>query len=234
MCEHSAEILACLQRIETTMNSDKYEMLGIWTVGGGNSLYTLKSPVNTESEWCLFGVSATGACQILVSNNPAPNNLATSGGVNYGDSGGNESNALEGIYMAISAASVGNPVSDFYWQPTGRGSSIYINIAGLSSASAFVMVAWRRLLARYIPEPRRQLPLTHATRQSTRFLRTLPAESTQVQGFEQQYPVPGGGFFKHNETPTNSDVNELRGTLAENPTQAQIVLAKLRGKGGTY
>lgn len=233
MCDFSAEILECLRRIEADTAGDKYESLGVWTPGGGNGTYTLKSPVNTESEWAVFGITASGACTILISDNPTPNAPAVNGSVNYGAGGGNESNPLPGYFYNIAAASY-IPQTAFFWQPTGKGSSITIVIAGLSSQSAFVMIGWRRLLLREIPGPIRTTPATHTTRQSTRFQRTLPAESTQVQGFDEQYPVPGAGYYRHNVTPTVTDPAALEGSMAENLTPAQIVLAKLRGRGGVY
>jgi hypothetical protein len=228
-----AEILECLHRIERTIESDKYEALGIWTVGGGNGSYTLKSPVNTESEWALFGIAATGACQILVSDNPNPNAPAITGAVNYGAGGGNESNPLAGLFFAIPATPTYIPQTALYWQPTGKGSAITVVIAGLSAASAFVMIAWRRLLNREIPGPVRQRPATHTTRQSYRNQRTLAAESQMTAGFEEgRYPLPGGNFYQHEVVPATNDTAALEGEISPALTPAQVVLAKLRGRGG--
>lgn len=51
--------LKCLQRIEASINSDKYEPGGIWTVGGPAGTYTLHTPYNTECEWSIFDINST-------------------------------------------------------------------------------------------------------------------------------------------------------------------------------
>lgn len=230
------DIIDCLRRIEANISSDKYEMLGVWTVGGANNTYSLKGPANTEAEFALYGISASGACNILVSQNQFGNALATNGSASYGTGGGNESNALEGQFYVVSAATPFTPTGELYWQPVGRGSSIYVQIGGLAGgSSAFVLVAWRRLLNRYIPTPPRQTPRTHSLRQSNHPQRILAAESPMMAGFKEgRNVIPGGPAYDHNVTPAATDpAAESRG-IAAPLTPAQIVLAKLRGKQGMY
>lgn len=235
MCEHD-EVLQRLQGILDTLNGDKYEDLGVWTVGGANGVYSLKSPANTEAEFALFGISATSACQVLVSQNQQSNNLAINGAVSYGTGGGNENNALEGMFLTIPAATSGAPTSFDYWQPIGRGSSIYVLISGLSSNACFVMFAFRRLLLREIPAPPRRPPITHTTRQSARYQRTLPAMSPEVVGaMEQRTVLPGGPQYNHVHSPgEDHDIAAINRGIAQPLTPAQVVLAKLRGKTGVY
>lgn len=232
-----SQALECLQRIEAAVSGDKYENLGIWTVGGGNGSYTMKSPVQTEAEFALFGVSATGSCNILISQNPAGNKLDVTGATSYGaSSGGAEGNALEGLFIAIGAAGNAAPTAFDYWQPLGRGNSLYVLISGLSSQSCFVMVAWRRLLNREIPAPPRQKPTTHTTRQSHRAQRVLAAESPMTAAAQEgRYPIPGAGFYKHIQNPTaDFDQGAIERGIAKPLSAAEIALAKLRGKSGVY
>ena len=236
MCDFGAEILACLHRIEAQNASDKYENLGFWTVGGGNALYSIKGPANTEAEWCLYSISTTGACQIQISQNQQMNQLAITGGVNYGAGGGNENNGLEGLFYAYAAASAGAPIATELWTPLGKGSSLYILISGLSSASAFVVISFRRSLNHEIPAPRRQIPATHTTRQSTTTQRAalghpLPGAGQFGQGYDAQYPLPGK-FYKHVVVPSTTDEGALQGQIGVPQTQAQLTLARLRGKRG--
>lgn len=230
------DILECLRRIEAAVSSDEYEDIGVWTVGGGNGMYTVKSPTNTECEFSIYGISNTGACNILVSQNPGGNKLDTTGATSYGTGGGNEGNALEGMFFAVPAAGVPSPVCELYWQPIGRGSAIYVLISGLSAASAFIMIAFRRKLNRQIPMPPRRPPVAHSTRQSARPQRTLQAESPMTAGFtEGRYPLPGGTPYKHVVSPGEShDKSAIERGIAKPLTQAEIALAKLRGKKGVY
>lgn len=227
------DILECLYAIRDAVSSDKYETLGIWTVGGGNGTYTLKSPVNTEAEWSIFNISVPGSCQILVSNNPAPNALAITG-VTYGASGGNENNALEGLFIAYPAAQSGPPSNELYWQPLGRSSALTILISGLASQSAFVTIVWRRLLNRYIPAPARKAPVTHSLRLTDRPQRMLAGQSQmEANALEGRTAIPGGSPYHHTLSPAEQydQAADSRG-IAAPLTPAQIVLAKLRGRTG--
>lgn len=230
------DILECLYAIRDAVSSDKYEQLGVWTVGGGNGTYTVKSPVNTEAEYAIYDISATGACQIYISQNPAPNNPAINGSVNYGSGGGSDSNVMEGHFIAVTSAFVGSPDVALLWQPVGRGNSIYVTISGLTSNAAFVVVAWRRLLNRYIPAPARKAPVTHSLRLTDRPQRMLAGQSQmEANALEGRTAIPGGSPYHHTKSPGEQydQAADARG-IAAPLTPAQIVLAKLRGKAGMY
>jgi hypothetical protein len=233
MGEFDSAILECLHNIEAAVSGDKYENLGIWTYGGGNGVYTMKVPVNTECEWTLYALAATGACQVMISHNQGQNTLAITGGVSYGTGGGNEGNGLEGMFTPIPAAGF-FPTSEQFWQPVGRGSALYALITGLSSQSAFILLAWRRLLNREIPTPPRGRPQTHTTRESHRPQRVLAAASPFTQGFEEQTVVPGAVPYQHAVVPTASDVAGMNRSIDRPLTPAEILLAKLRGNKGVY
>lgn len=231
------DILECLRRIEASVSSDKYEQLGIWTIGGGNGTYSLKSPVNTEAEYALYGISASGACNVLIGQNQFGNALDTTGATSYGSGGGNESNPLEGQFYVISAATPFTPTGEFYWQPMGKGSAIYIKIAGLAGgSSAFALVIWRRLLNRAIPGPIRRPPVTHSLRLTDRPQRMLAAQSQMEANAEEGRTVlPGGPAYHHTLSPAEEhDAAAISRGIAAPLTPAQIVLAKLRGKSGMY
>ena len=230
------EILECLRRIEAEVSSDKYESLGIWTIGGPQGTYSLKGPANTEAEYALYGVSATAACTLLIDQNQQGNALATNGSASYGGGGGNESNALEGTFISINAATSFLPVTALFWQPIGRGSAIYAHVGSLAGGqSAFALVAVRRLLNRIIPAPPRVQPHAHTQRQSNRAERILAAESPMVAAAnEGRYVIPGGPPFNHVVTPTKDDYAAMSRGEAKPPTPAEILLAKMRGKSGVY
>ena len=232
------DILECLRRIEDAVSSDKFEHLGIWTLGGPNGTYIMKSPVNTESEWALFGVSFTAAGNVLISMNPgASNPLAINGSVSYGAGGGNESNPVEGLFITAAAATTFQPMTETFWQPTGRGSSVYALISGLAGGqSGFALIAWRRLLNREIPAPPRRPPVTHSNRISNRPQRVLPAMSPETaNAIEGRTAIPGGGFYRHVVSPGEEhDPAAIARGIAAPLTPAQVAMAKLRGKGGTY
>lgn len=230
------DILECLYAIRDAVSSDKYEQLGVWTVGGGNGTYSLKSPVNTEAEYALFGISASGACNVLISQNQFGNALDTTGATKYGSGGGNEGNAMEGQFYVAAAATTFTSTGEFYWQPVGKGSSIYIAIGGLSGASCFVLIVWRRLLNRYIQAPPRVQPVTHSLRLTDRPQRMLAGQSQmEANAIEGRTAIPGGSPYHHTLSPAEQydQAADARG-IAAPLTPAQIVLAKLRGKAGMY
>lgn len=231
------DILECLRKIEASVSGDKYEMLGIWTVGGANNTYSLKGPANTEAEFAFYGISCTGPCTILISQNQQANALATNGSASYGTGGGNEGNPLEGQFYTAAGASTFTPSGELYWQPVGRGSSIYVLISGLpGGSSAFVLVAWRRLLKRYIPAPPRRPPVTHSLRVTDRPQRMLAAQSTmEANLIEGRTAIPGGPNYEHTMTPGEEhDPAAISRGIAKPLSPAEIALAKLRGKMGMY
>lgn len=230
------DILECLRRIEANTGGDKYESLGIWTIGGPAGTYSLKGPANTEAEYALYGVSATAACTLLIDQNQQGNPLAINGSASYGGGGGNESNALEGTFISINAATSFLPVTALFWQPIGRGSAIYAHVGSLAGGqSAFALVAVRRLLNRFIPAPPRVQPHTHSLRQTNRPQRMLPAESPMMANFKEGRNVlPGGQPYEHTVTPTTYDpAQESRG-IAKPLSALEILQAKQRGQRGVY
>ena len=230
------DILECLSRIEANISSDKYEQLGIWTVGGNNGSYVIKSPVNTEVEWTVYSITGSKAGAVLISQNGGGNALDTTGATSYGVSGGSENNVLEGLFLISVTDGNSAYTPPPFWQPLGKGGSLYIKISGLASGACFVCIAFRRLLNRYIPAPPRIPPVTHSLRLTNRPQRMLAGQSQmEANAMEGRMALPGGHPYEHAVSPgeQHDPAAESRG-IAAPLTSAQIVLAKLRGKQGMY
>jgi hypothetical protein len=111
---------------------------------------------------------------------------------------GEEGNAFDGLYIPLSAPSLQAYAPFEVWQPLGRGANIYVCVNSLvGSGLAYLQIAFRRKLLRYIPDKPRQQPHTHTHPQSRMHQRKLAAQSTMVAGFEEQYPVEGGKPYSH-------------------------------------
>ena len=208
MCDDE-KIKDLLQDILDSSLSDKYEPGGVFTIGGGTGTYAIKTPFNTEAEWSVVFASTTGNagdCNIVVSaSNPTVlANPASTYGLLSG--GGEGNNAFEGWALHVTSTGA-SPIE--YWSPLGRGGTVYASIVSVTG-SAFIQVAFRRLMQKYIPNKPRIAPTTHSHVQSRRPLRMLESLSKQMSGFEQQYPTLGAKTpFEHEPIPLDQDVENI-------------------------
>lgn len=210
------------------MCEENYESGGVFTVGGGgaNSPYVIKSPWNTECEYCVmaasaYGSNASGQVVISTANNAAGNFLSGTAPVFGSLSNGSEGNAFEGYYFPISLTQTYNPVE--IWNPMGRGIALYVFV-NTTAGSGYVTVAFRRRADLAIPEAPRAKAHTHSQVQSRRLVRTLPAESPQVAAAHARY-LPGNP--NNQGLPSTEDLAAVGNV--EEMTPAQRVLSKLRG-----
>ncbi len=187
MSDIEQAILELLQ-IVADNTGDEYEPGPVLTVGGGANNYVVRSPFNTESEFCVIGAlmaAASGNGSIVISSsNPG---IAAPAGNSFGlVSQGEDNNAFDGYVLPISTTL--SPILIEHWQPLGRGVNIYVLVSGVSG---FALIAFRRKLIKYLPDKPRVKPATHTHPQSQAPLRRLPAQSTMVAGYESKYPLLG-------------------------------------------
>lgn len=195
MCEDMQhQILACLQRIEAELSSDKYEQ-GIYTVGGGSGNYLLPSPYNTECEFSVLavfnqGANAAGVVYISSSNAGIASQTSTPPTVGA-SSNGEDTNVYEGYIIPVTTTEV--PILPKLWLPLGRGKNIFIN-AAMSAGNAYILIAVRRKLDRVLPDKPVQKSQTHSQPLSRRALRYHAAQSAMSAGAEDRAASPGQQF----------------------------------------
>lgn len=185
MCDD--KILAALHHLIGVTESDDYEYGRVLTVGGTTGNYKFRSPWNTECEWACIGATASNPGNFLISYSPGANLPATNGTASYGlNSSGGESNAIDGIFGLLTTSDIYVP--SLVWQPLPSPGDLYAQITASANQSLFVSVAFRRKLARYIPDmpvpvsPHRPIVL----RQNRR---------TMMAGFEKaRYPDYATGY----------------------------------------
>lgn len=223
---HDEEILECLKRIEHRLNSDEYEYGRFLTVGGSlptqpaQTLYTIRSPYNTECEWCLYScTSNVNRLTLSVGRNPAIIIPDLTGATTYGASGSSDNNVLEALVMILPAN--GTQTYTPVWTPLEGNGTLYAAMgSNATPTAAFATFAFRRKLHREIPFPPTRKAHTHSTVQSRRGDRTFS------EGFEAQYPHDK---YIHETVPETQDTANIGNV--ENMTPAQKVLAKLRNGG---
>lgn len=197
-----------------SLQSEKYEPGGIFTIGGQAGTYQIKSPFNTECEYSVVSITssspvATPGTFALSASNPslvAP--TATSLNLGAVATGG-EGNPLNGIVGWISSSS---PLDySAIWLPLGQGVYIYLAVAPGASNTIVASIAFRRVYVHAIPDVPRQYAHTHSMAQSRRSIRMVPGSSKQVSGFAAQYPnrERQREYFMHNPTPYNQDVENM-------------------------
>jgi len=204
------ELLCEIRDQLESLNSDKYESGGVYTVGGAIGNYVLRSPYNTECEYMVIGsalAAASGNGVVVVSNNNPSLQLGLSNSFGQILAGGQESNGFEGLVMPVSATINTNMAVD-YWMPLGRGANIYIYITG---ASCYAYIALRRMLDRYIPMAPRAKPATHSFPVSGapgRVYSGVPAGQESALGV--RYPTEGQPYPLEPDFPGNSARRRLR------------------------
>lgn len=218
------DILACLQRIENAVNSDKYEYSTPYTIGGTTGIYVLISPWNTECEYALMsassGSSSTGKGSFVLTANSVQPKLANNGTDSFGaQSNGTDFNNPLPAWTAQLANNTAIPFTPIF-VPLANSGILYCTVSADVSTTITVTILMRRKLDRAIPTPPRRQPTTHSHIQSRRGARTF------AQGFENQYP--GANGYQHEVIPETQD------TAAIDPielTPAQALLAKMRNGG---
>jgi hypothetical protein len=207
MCDD--EMKQILRDILESSNSDEYEPGGIFTVGGSTGVYAIKTPFNTECEWSLVFASVTGTAGDVNVSVSGSNPTIVSGATQvYGllSGGGEGNNALEGWALHVSSTGA-SPIE--FWTPLGRGGTVYVSITSVVG-NAYVQIAFRRLMLKYIPDVPRPMPATHSRVQSRRPLRMIGSLSKQMSGFEQQYPTLGAKTpYLHEPIPEDQDVANI-------------------------
>ena len=199
MDENQDSIIAELQYIRASLDSDEYEPGGTFTLGGPTGTYVVRSPFNTECEYAVLAVSGTGTGLIAVSgSNPAIAVPSSTGGTSYGlMSSGEDNNALDGYILSVGASLGQTP--ELFFQPLGKGANVYVSVSVAVSTAGFVVIAFRRKLARTILQIPRQRPHTH-TPLSARQARTYRTE-THGDNEERGRDVPPGTRYKHAPAP---------------------------------
>jgi hypothetical protein len=201
MCDDETKEL--LQNILYSLETEKYEPGGIFTIGGGNGTYAVKSPWNTECEFCIVAVTTsvgTGAPYTISSSNSLASAPTTSTSLGAVSTGG-EGNVFEGISGYASTGSVSNMIG--YWLPLGRGAYVYLNCTPGASNVLFANIAFRRVYTHLIAFTPAQSPATYNRPTSRRGIRAVEHFSKQVSGFVAQYPEREGGkeTYTHVEIP---------------------------------
>lgn len=230
MCDSDVQhqILLCLQQIEASLNSDQYETSDPFTVGGASGNYQISSPWNTECEWAIasalgVGTLASTATFVIGSRNPQLPTLASTYSFgNITTTGRDASNPLEGYVGALTSQA---PLItyDAQFMPLPSPATIYLVTSTPATTAVFLTVMFRRKLTRYIPEKPRQHPHTHSIPSRSQ-LRRMPAQSTMVAGYEDQYPRPGGPAYHHEPVPVvNQDTAVAkRGVFPLGPTKGKM------------
>lgn len=212
-----------LDDILFSLQSQRYEMGGVFTIGGATGIYQLKSPFNTECEYALISVdtnSSTSSSFAVSQSNPsltAPPTSTTVINLGTYSQGSETSNPLEGIigFVVNTSANVYVPV----WQPLGRGAIIYLatNVTGANTA-VYANIAFRRSYLHMLPDRARHLPpATHSRPYSRRNIRMIEGMSKQYSGFDAQYPTRQDGkeTYNHEAIPWEQDargsLNNVRG-----------------------
>lgn len=202
-----------LRSILYTLQASQYETGGLFTIGGVAGTYFIKSPFNTESEYCVLAITssnATAGSFALSSSNPnliVP--VATSASFSPTTQGSDEANAYDGMLGWVTATSPAT-YSDV-WLPLGRGAYLYFKVAPGANNSIFAQIAFRRSYAQVIPELPRQQSRTHNIVGSRRALRIEAAQNAQGAGYQAQYPdlQYHQQSYKHEEIPQSQDPQNL-------------------------
>jgi len=199
-----------LSEILYSLQSEKYEYGGIFTIGGPTGTYMIKSPWNTECEFSIVGITTsanTGSAFTISSSNPIVTVPTITTSFAAQSLGVDSNNPLDGI-----SGFTTNSSDMFYgriWQPLGRGAFIYATVNPGVNQACLINIAFRRLFVHLIPETVRTLaPTTHTRPQSRRAIRTIPGVSQQVAGFAAQYPQRdrrGREYYQHENTPWEED-----------------------------
>lgn len=192
-----SQILACLHRLEQIEDSQLYDAPSIFSVGGANGSYFMRSPYNTECEVALIqAMSQTAATNFYISyGDPSVVNLGSTlpnVGVSpvNGGAAGAEGNPFNGWIFRLNSGATLNP--PLVWSALGRNVNIYINTVG--AATSFCTFAFRRKLSLALPDTPRQHPHTHSHVQSRAALRRLAAMSPFAEGFESRFAPPGQAY----------------------------------------
>lgn len=196
-----------LSDILYSLQSQRYEMGGVFTVGGGTGLYMIKSPFNTECEVSLITVSTNNATVSSFAFSPANPSLTAPptsttvvslGAIAGGSEGGNPLEGTSGFVQSSAPYNRGD-----IWVPMGRGAILYFAVNTGANTIVYAQVGFRRSYAHTLPDGVRVPPATQGRAYNRRSIRVLDGLSKQYSGFDAQYPTLEGGKeqYTHNEIP---------------------------------
>lgn len=183
-------ILECLQRIESTLSSDEYEISDPFTMGGATGNYTIPSPYHTECEWSIISATGIGtlgsaATFAVGSKNPNQSSLSSTGGDSFGSqitSSPDNNNALPAYVGAVTANAPMVTYGGDNYMPLASPAFVYLKTTTPASTELLVTIQFRRKLDRIIPATPRTKPHTHSHVGSRRGYRTM------MEGYAAQYP----------------------------------------------
>jgi len=210
-------MLAVLRNIEAILGSDEYETSDPYTIGGASGGYLVQSPYNTECEWVLIsgtylGTMASQGSFTIMSKNPQPPTLSTTGANAFGAAGNKDSNALQAYVGSLTSQASFITYDSSNWMPLPAPAFVYAQVTSAANSEVLVTVQFRRKLNRYMPAKPRQKAHTHSHVQSRRGYRTMMA------GFNSQYPEEGVPY-RHEVIPVSQDTAMgKRGVFPLGPT----------------
>lgn len=194
-----------------------YEMSDPYTVGGATGVYLIPSPYHTECEWVLIsgvyvGTMASQGTFVVMSKNPNPPTLSSTGANVFGLSGNIDSNPLEAYVGSLTSQASFVTFDTSNWMPLASPTNVYAQVTAAASSGVLITVRFRRSLDRVIPEKPRQKPHTHAQQQPGR-----REHRRMSAGFAAQYPEEGQAY-QHIALPPQDTAVAKRGGLPLGPT----------------
>jgi hypothetical protein len=166
------------------MCKEDYEYGPIEAIGGATGQYLLRTPYNTECEWCLYFASSSGNGMAIISSSNSMLQTTVSNPTLGLASGGMDNNALDGIVLQLGANFAVQPFE--HWQPLGRGASLFVAVT-LASGNAYFNVAFRRLSEKVIPRIANKKPTTHTPLSGHR-------QRTFMHNFGETSHMPGAAI----------------------------------------
>lgn len=183
-------ILECLQRIESSLSSDEYEISDPITFGGATGNYVIPSPYHTECEWAMISATGVGtlgnaATFAVGSKNSKQPSLSATGTDSFGNiitSSPDNNNALQSYIGAVTATAPTITYGGDNYMPLPSPAFVYLTTTVPASSELLITIQFRRKLDRIIPATPRAKPHTHSHVGSRRAYRTM------MEGYAAQYP----------------------------------------------
>lgn len=219
-------ILECLQRIESSLSSDEYEVSDPFTVGGATGNYVIPSPYHTECEWCVISATAVGtvgsaATFAIGSKNPLQPSLSSTGADSFGNqvtSSPDNNNALQSYTGALTANAPMIAYGSANYMPLASPASVYLKTTTPATTELLVTIQFRRKLDRIIPATPRAKPHTHSHVGSRRVGRTM------MEGYAAQYPRDAP--YEHQPIPSQDTAMTGRTGLQPTTTKHRRMVSR--------